>query len=162
MQHLLTTLQKADAQRLARAAVGLADESILVNIIHQDETEARALVTNGDGKDYTVAISEHDTFCSCKDWIYRKDKINGVCKHIVSLTLAAIRCPEAGTAVEHCLGCETILDADQGLRTEDGNNGAVVEAGPFCEPCGLAKLEEAKSALESVEATSQSGTSAVA
>jgi hypothetical protein len=44
MQHILTTLHKADPHRVARAAAGLADGSILVNVIHQDETEARALV----------------------------------------------------------------------------------------------------------------------
>ena len=96
MQHLLTTLQKADPQRLARAAAGLADGSISVKVIHQDETEARALVTNGDGKDYTVAISEHDTFCSCKDWIYRKDTINSVCKHLVALALHCTGFPMSG------------------------------------------------------------------
>ena len=35
MQHILTTLHKADPHRVARAAAGLADGSILVNVIHQ-------------------------------------------------------------------------------------------------------------------------------
>lgn len=162
MQFVLTILQKADPDRLARAATGLADGSIRVQVIHQDGTEARALVTNGDDTDYTVAISAHDTFCSCKDWIYRKDTINGVCKHLVALALHCIRFPEEGAVKAHCVVCETGLETDQRLRIEDGNNGAVVQAGPFCEPCGLAQLAAATSALESVGATSQSLTSAIA
>lgn len=116
MQHVLTTLHKADAQRLACAAAGLADGSISVQVIHQDGTEARALVTNGDGKDYTVAISAHDTFCSCE-----------------------------GTEKGRCIICEAGLDADHGLRIEDGNNGAVIQAGPFCEPYGLARTSAPRS-----------------
>ena len=162
MQHLLTTLHKADPQRLARAAAGLADGSISVQVIHQGGTEARALVTNGDGKDYTAAISAHETFCSCKDWIYRKDTINGVCKHLVALALHAIKHPDEGTDTERCKVCQTSLGTDQGLMIEDGNNGAVVQAGPFCEPCGVAKLEEAKSALGSGSNTFQGMTSAAA
>lgn len=161
MQYLLTTLQKADTHRLARAAAGLADGSIRVQVIHRDGAEARAFVTNGDGRDYTVAISAHDTFCSCKDWIYRKDTINGVCKHLVALALHCIRSPEKGAEKARCVVCETGLDADQRLRIEDGNNGAVVQAGPFCEPCGVAQLAAATRALGSAGTTSQSLTSAI-
>ena len=50
----------------------------------------------------------------------------------------------------------------KGSGIEDGNNGAVIQAGPFCEPCGLAQLEAATSALESGSSTSQSLTSAIA
>ena len=44
MEYILRTVQKADKDRLARAATGLADGSITVKLIHQDSHEARALV----------------------------------------------------------------------------------------------------------------------
>ncbi len=47
MEYTLRTIQKADKDRLARAATGLADGSITVKLIHQDSHEARALVRNG-------------------------------------------------------------------------------------------------------------------
>ena len=168
MQHLLTTLQKADPQRLSRAAYGLArateggGDAITVKILHQDAEEVLALVVNGDNQDYTVSIASQTAYCACKDWRYRKEQIHGVCKHIAAVALYAIKHPDEGGAKEHCKVCETPLAADQGFHLEDGNNGRIVESGPYCEPCGQVKLIEVRSALESAANTSQSRTSAVA
>ena len=161
MQHIINTLIKTDKERLARAASGLADGSINVTLVHQDASEVRALVTNGDGIEYSAVITAHDSLCGCKDWLYRGRKV-GACKHLAALALYAIKHPDEGVAKEQCKVCETPLAADQGFQLEDGNNGRIMESGPYCEPCGQAKLIEARSALESVGSTPQSRTSAVA
>ena len=161
MQHLTTTLAKTDKDRLARAATGLADGSISVMLVAQDASEVRALVTNGDGIEYSAVITAHDSLCGCKDWLYRGRKV-GPCKHLAALALYAIKHSDEGVAKEQCKVCETPLAADQGFHLEDGNNGRIVESGPYCEPCGQAKLIEVRSALESAANTPQSKTSAVA
>ncbi len=133
MQHLTNTIATTDKERLARAASGLADGSITLTIIHQDASEVRALVMNGDGKEYTAVITTHDSLCGCKDWLYRGRKV-GPCKHLAALALYAIQHPDEGVAQEQCKVCETPLAAEQGFHLEDGNNGRIVESGPYCEP----------------------------
>ncbi len=161
MQHLTNTLAKIDQERLARAATGLADGSINVSIVHQDVGEVRALVVNGDSKEYTAVLTAQGNLCSCKDWLYRSHTV-GPCKHLAALALYAIKHPSEGVEKERCTVCETPLAADQGFHLEDGNNGRIVESGPYCEPCGQVKLIEARSALESAANTLQSMTSAAA
>lgn len=95
MQHALTTIQKTDPQRFARAAAGLADGTLTVEVIAQDHHEIRALVTNGYGKDYTAVITTHDALCGCKDWLYRGRKV-GPCKHLTALAVYAIQHPHEG------------------------------------------------------------------
>ena len=107
MHHLLTTLHKADPQRLAKAAQGLADGTLTVTIVHQDSREVRALVVNGDGIEYTAIMTAHDTLCGCKDWLYRGRTV-GPCKHLAALALFAIQHPEAGVAKEQT--AETALE----------------------------------------------------
>ena len=82
--------------------------------------------------------------------------------HLAAVALYAIKHPDEGVAKERCKVCETPLAAAQGFHLEDGNNGRIVESGPYCEPCGQAKLIEAKSALSSGNDTAQSRTSAAA
>ena len=161
MQHLINTIAKTDTDRLARAATGLADGSINLTIVHQDAGEVRALVMNGDSKEYTAVITAYALLCSCRDFLYRSHTV-GPCKHLAALALYAIKHPAEGVEKESCTVCETPLAAEQGFRLEDGNNGQVMAAGPYCEPCGQTKLGEARSALESAPNTSQSETSAVA
>ena len=167
MHHLTNTIAKADPQRLSRAAYGLAraaaglGDALTVKVLQQDAEEVLALVVNGDNQDYTVSINGQTAYCACKDWRYRKEQINGICKHIAAVALHAIKHPDEGVAKEQCKVCETPLAADQGFHLEDGNDGRIVESGPYCEPCGQAKLIEVKSALESAANTPQSRTSAI-
>ena len=83
----LSILQKVDNERLMRATEGLASGAYTVTIAHQSEAEIRGFVANGDGKEYGVALSEGQAFCSCKDAMYR----HTVCKHAVALALYTIR-----------------------------------------------------------------------
>jgi predicted nucleic acid-binding Zn finger protein len=77
---------------------GLVSGAYSIILASQSETEIRGFVSNGDGKEYGVVLSEGRAFCSCKDAMYRK----GICKHAVVLALHVIRTPqtEAETEVE--------------------------------------------------------------
>jgi predicted nucleic acid-binding Zn finger protein len=83
-------LAKVEPSRLQKAVDGLVNGSYSITLASQSESEIRGFVTNGDGKEYGVVISEGQAFCSCKDAIYRR----GICKHAVALSLYAIRNPQ--------------------------------------------------------------------
>ena len=87
--HLLTlsTVQQVSLERLQRAVDGLADGSITVQLTRQREGDIRALVTNGEGKEYGVTLTETLTACSCRDSLYR----GGICKHATAVVLYALR-----------------------------------------------------------------------
>src|SRR5262252_5709758 len=83
-------LAKVDGQRLQKAVEGLVSGSYIITVTDQSETELRGFVANGDGHEYGVVLSEEQSFCSCKDAMYRK----GICKHAVLLALFTIRNPQ--------------------------------------------------------------------
>src|SRR5258705_6139768 len=87
--HVLTlsAMQQVSLDRLQRAVCGLADGSITVQLTRHSERELRALVTNGDGKEYGVTLTETLTACSCRDALYR----GGICKHATAVALYALR-----------------------------------------------------------------------
>ena len=87
---ILATVQQVSADRLHRAVCGLADGTLTVTLTRQSEKELRALVKNGDGKEYGVTLTESLTTCSCKDALYR----GTVCKHAVALALFVLRNPQ--------------------------------------------------------------------
>jgi hypothetical protein len=90
-------LAKVDGQRLQKTVEALVSGSYTITVTEQSDTELRGFVTNGDGKEYGVALSEGQSFCSCKDAMYRK----GICKHAVVLALHVIRTPTMeGTSTE--------------------------------------------------------------
>src|SRR5215207_305677 len=91
---VLTTLKHVALTRLQRAVYGLADGSLTMTITRQSEAEIRALVKNGDGKEYGVTLNESLTACSCKDALYR----GGICKHGVAVALHVLRTPQPKTA----------------------------------------------------------------
>jgi hypothetical protein len=68
---------------------GLVKGAYTITIASQTETEIRGFVANGDGQEYGVVMSEGQSFCGCKDAIYR----HGICKHAVALALFVIRNP---------------------------------------------------------------------
>jgi SWIM zinc finger len=90
---VLTILQQVPSDRLLRAVCGLADCSMTITLTHQSEAEIRALVKNGDGKEYGVILTESLTACSCKDALYR----GGICKHGVAAALHVLRTPQPKT-----------------------------------------------------------------
>ena len=71
MSLLLSPLREATPERHRKAVQGLRDGTLTVSLTRQTEAEIRALVRNGDGREYGVSLTEHGTFCSCKDALYR-------------------------------------------------------------------------------------------
>src|SRR5215813_5838782 len=86
-----TVLARVEPGRLQKAVEGFVSGAYAVTVTEQEEREVRGFVANGDGQEYGVVLTEGQTFCSCKDAIYRK----GICKHAVVLALHAIRTPRA-------------------------------------------------------------------
>jgi hypothetical protein len=80
MSYLLAPLREVSIDRHNRAIQGLQDGSLMVTITKHTDREVRALVRNGAGIEYGVTLTEHGTFCSCKDALYR----GAVCKHAVA------------------------------------------------------------------------------
>jgi uncharacterized Zn finger protein len=88
---VLTVLQQVSIERLQKAVTLLAEGSVTVTLTRQTETEIRALVKNGEGKEYGVTLTETAAFCSCPDALYR-----GVpCKHDALLALSVLRGSQA-------------------------------------------------------------------
>lgn len=85
-----TVLAKVDGKRLEKAVSGLVSGAYEVKVTRQREGEIRGTVANGDGREYGVALTEGQSFCSCKDALYR----GTTCKHQVALALYAIRNPQ--------------------------------------------------------------------
>ena len=85
-----TILAKVEASRLQKAVEGLVSGAYSVTVAQQDEREIRGFVVNGDGKEYGAVLSEGQSFCGCKDAVYR----HGLCKHMVALALYVIRNPK--------------------------------------------------------------------
>jgi SWIM zinc finger len=83
-------LAKVEAGRLQKAVEGLVSGAYAITVAQQTETEIRGFVANGDGQEYGVVLSEGQSFCGCKDAIYR----HGICKHAVALALHVIRTPQ--------------------------------------------------------------------
>jgi len=87
---VLSVLQHVSTDRLQRAVNALSDASLTVTLTRQTEREIRALVKNGDDKEYGVTIVETGVFCSCPDALYR-----GVaCKHATVVALFVLRLPQ--------------------------------------------------------------------
>ena len=87
---VLTVLQHVSTDRLQRAVNALADGSLTVTLTRQTEAEIRALVKNGEGKEYGATLTTTGVFCSCPDALYR-----GVtCKHAAVLALTVLRAPQ--------------------------------------------------------------------
>ncbi len=87
---VLHAVRDVSADRLQRAVCGLADGSLTVTLTRQSDHEIRALVKNGDGKEYGVTLTEILTTCSCKDALYR----GGICKHATATALHVLRSPQ--------------------------------------------------------------------
>src|SRR5262245_61205014 len=86
---VLSVLQHVSIDRLQRAVNALADGSLMVTLTRQTEVGIRALVKNGEAKEYGVTLTEAGAFCSCPDALYR-----GVaCKHATVVALFVLRLP---------------------------------------------------------------------
>src|SRR5262245_13130669 len=84
---VLTVLQHVTVDRLQKAVTALAEGSLTITLTGQTADEIRALVKNGEGKEYGVVLTETKVFCSCADALYR----GSICKHATTLALALLR-----------------------------------------------------------------------
>src|SRR5713101_52675 len=96
---VLTVLQHVSTDRLHRAVNALADGSLTLTLTRQTEAEIRALVQNGEGKEYGLTLTEMGVFCSCPDALYR----GVICKHAVALALSVLRTPVKETSPLHLM-----------------------------------------------------------
>src|SRR5262245_59209107 len=87
---ILNVLQQVTPDRLQRAVTALAEGSLTVTLTRQTATEVRAVVKNGDSKEYGVTVTETGAFCSCPDALYR----GAVCKHATLVALSVLRLPQ--------------------------------------------------------------------
>jgi len=90
---MITTsiLATVDNDRLQRGVEGLIAGAYNVTLTRLTEQEISAYVANGDGKSYSVTLTEGRSFCGCGDSMFR----GKTCKHSVALALYAIRTPQA-------------------------------------------------------------------
>ena len=84
-------LAKVDNERLQRGVEGLASGAYSITLTRQTEDEISAYVANGDGKTYSVTLTDERSFCGCGDAMFR----GKTCKHAVALSLHVIRNPRA-------------------------------------------------------------------
>jgi uncharacterized Zn finger protein len=88
---VLTVLQQVSTERLQRSVAVFAEATLTITVARQTETEIRALVRNGEGKEYGVTLTQTGAFCSCPDALYRA----AICKHATVLALTVLRTPQA-------------------------------------------------------------------
>lgn len=86
-----TILATVDNERLQRGVEGLTAGAYRITLTRQTEDAISAYVANGDGKTYSVTLTEGKAFCGCGDAMFR----GKTCKHAVALSLYVIRTPEA-------------------------------------------------------------------
>jgi uncharacterized Zn finger protein len=89
-------LAKVETDRLQRGVEGLAAGAYNITMTRMTEGEISAYVTNGDGKTYSVTLTEGKAFCGCGDNMFR----GKTCKHAVALALYVIRQPQTVKPVE--------------------------------------------------------------
>ncbi len=83
----LKVLQQVSPDRLQRAVAALVENTTSITLTRTTDIEIRALVRNGEGHEYGVALTETSVFCSCRDALYRGQ----VCKHATILALMVLR-----------------------------------------------------------------------
>lgn len=87
---VLSLLRQVDGERFERAVNSLAQGFLSLTLTRQQPQEIRALVRNGEGKEYGVTLTEAVATCSCKDALYR----GVICKHAVAVALSVLRAPQ--------------------------------------------------------------------
>ena len=90
MTHPLAILRESTPDRHQKAVRGLADGSLTITITRQTEQEIRAIVKNGDGKEYRCILTDSHAVCSCGDAFYR----GATCKHLLAVCISQLQQPE--------------------------------------------------------------------
>jgi hypothetical protein len=84
---MFNVLRQVSLDRLQRAVNAVVENTASVTLTRTTDTEIRALVRNGEGHEYGVALTETGVFCSCRDALYRGQ----VCQHATLLALLVLR-----------------------------------------------------------------------
>src|SRR4029079_11205512 len=84
---MFNVLRQVSLDRLQRAVNAVVENTASVTLTRTTDTEIRALVRNGEGHEYGVALTETSVLCSCRDALYRGQ----VCKHATLLALMVLR-----------------------------------------------------------------------
>src|ERR1041384_2341199 len=99
MTHLLSTLREVSLDRHNRAVQGLNDHTLTVALVKHSGAEIRALVRNGDAKEYRVIINDAGALCSCPDAFYHR----GPCKHVAAVCVTCLRQAETAGNLIHLM-----------------------------------------------------------
>lgn len=110
MQLANQALQKVEAGRLGKAVEGYTKGDYTIRVTRNTEEAVEGFVKNGDGVEYSVTLTPHRVFCSCKDSIFR----HTVCKHAAVLALHVIRNPQPISTPHFSLGDRVNLVGDPG------------------------------------------------
>jgi SWIM zinc finger len=94
---LLSILKEADPTRYQRAVQGLRGRSITVTIARHTKQEIRAIVKNGDGREYRCVLADDHAVCSCGDSFYR----GSTCKHCLAVVVSLLQQNETGGNLIH-------------------------------------------------------------
>lgn len=89
-------LATVENERLQRGVKGLTAGAYSITLTRQTEGEIAAYVTNGDGKTYSVTLTEGRSFCGCGDNMFR----GKTCKHAVALASHVICTPKVEVKAE--------------------------------------------------------------
>src|SRR6266446_2581241 len=84
---LFSTLRESDPERYQKAVHGLRDGTLTVSITRHTEQEIRAIVKNGDGKEYRCILTDDHTACSCGDNFHR----GATCKHALAVVVFCLQ-----------------------------------------------------------------------
>lgn len=87
MNRLTSLIESAEEKRLKKALTGFLNGSYKVRDLRREDGEVVARVSNGDEKDYGVAINDSQVFCHCPDYFFTNE---GICKHILMLSFAVL------------------------------------------------------------------------
>src|SRR5215813_14443190 len=98
MTSLLSTLREVTPDRPNRAVQGLRDHTLTVTLVKQSDAEIRAIVRNGEAKEYRVIINDAGALCSCPDAFYR-----GPCKHVAAVCIAQLQQHQAHGTLIHLM-----------------------------------------------------------
>lgn len=86
-KRLTNIIEEAEEKRIKRALTGFLKGTYKVNDLRQKNGEIEALISNGDGTNYGVAINGSQVFCHCPDYFFTNE---GICKHIIMLSFALL------------------------------------------------------------------------
>jgi hypothetical protein len=86
MSFILPTLRSAERERYHKAVHALNESTLRITVTRQTDNEIRALVQNGDGRQYGVTVNASVVTCSCFDALFR----GTTCKHAIAVCIRAL------------------------------------------------------------------------